>query len=494
MTTTFDQLIESRMTRFEQLINHAKFDFKQYQHDGVKWCIQNELRPNPPNNVRGGIIADEMGLGKTITMIGTMFANYLQRTLIVVPPVLIHQWRNEILRTSGHDSLVYYGDVKKTVTLERLNSAPIVIATYNALLDDKCLLKHLVWSRLIFDEAHHLRNRNTQRYKACINLRARVRWLVTGTPVQNRKADFHALCAMIGMNKMFYSNDENLLEINHHFILRRVKKDVGINLPPVNVVKRVVPWKSKDEMSLAEEIHTLISNQSFVPMNRSGDLAFALMDGGVLSGFMRSRQSCIMPSLMEGIITKFVDEGLIGEEYLEAICHSSKIDAVAELVLSRHGNGKGKIVFCQFKKEIEMLAERFKRGGMTRVVTYHGGNSGGKALENLGNEADVLIIQIQTGCEGLNLQKNFSEIYFVSPHWNPYVEDQAIGRCHRIGQTEEVNVFRFIMENFDKEDDIEGPAPITMEKYVSETQKRKRVIGKKVLLIIEDEEEVYTSV
>jgi hypothetical protein len=71
------------MLRFNYLLEKAQFDFKQYQYDGVKWCIQNELRPNPPGNARGGFIADEMGLGKTIMMIGTMFANFLPRTLIV---------------------------------------------------------------------------------------------------------------------------------------------------------------------------------------------------------------------------------------------------------------------------------------------------------------------------------------------------------------------------------------------------------------------------
>ena len=81
------------------------------------------------------------------------------------------------------------------------------------------------------------------------------------------------------------------------------------------------------------------------------------------------------------------------------------------------------------------------------------------------DENDVLIIQIQTGCEGLNLQK-FNEIYFIGPHWNPAVEDQAIARCHRIGQLKPVIVYRFIMEKFD---DCES-----LDMYIRDIQEKKR--------------------
>lgn len=488
MTSSFktmtDQVLETllvkRMERFHYLLEKAQFQFKQYQYDGVKWCIRNELRPDPPGNARGGFIADEMGLGKTIMMIGTMFANYLPRTLIVVPPVLIQQWFNEIYSASGHEALLFYGDDKKTITQEDINSSPIVLTTYNMLLPEDCLLKNVAWNRVIFDEAHHLRNSDTRRYRSCKQIKARVRWLVTGTPVQNRKQDFYNLCCAAGMKSSFYMDPDNLRTIGKNFVLRRTKQQVGINLPPVNKEQRIVDWKNPKEMMLSEEIHSLLPNQTHVSSSKRKRLAEVFGKAGVLTALLRARQSCIMPNLMRNNMELFCKMGWIAPESMEALSYSSKLDAVIELMLERKDNGKGKIVFCHFQSEIDAIAERLSEGGMAKVVTYDGRNSGGHNLATLAEPADALVIQIQTGCEGLNLQNNFSEIYFVSPHWNPCVEDQAIARCHRIGQTKPVDVFKFEMRGFKKEATAEIN-PITLEKYVNKIQHIKRDISRQIL-------------
>ena len=476
----FESLVTQRMERFRYLLDKAQFQFKQYQYDGVLWCIKNELRPDPPGNARGGFIADEMGLGKTIMMIGTMFVNFLPRTLIVVPPVLIQQWFSEIYRASGHEALLFYGDDKKYITHEELSRSPIVLTTYNMLLPDDCLLKNVAWNRVIFDEAHHLRNSNTRRYRTCKQIKARVRWLVTGTPVQNRKQDFYNLCCASGMKSAFYMDPANLRTIGRNFVLRRTKQQVGINLPPVNKTQCVVPWKNKKEMKLSEEIHSLLPNQTHVSSTKRRRIAEVFGKAGVLTALLRARQSCIMPDLLRKDMEVWSSLGWIRAESLEALSYSSKLDAVIELMLERKDNGKGKIVFCHFQNEIDAIAERLLAGGMTKVVTYDGRNSGGHNLATLAEPADALVIQIQTGCEGLNLQHNFSEIYFVSPHWNPCVEDQAIARCHRIGQTKPVDVFKFEMRGFKKEATAELD-PITLEKYVNKIQDIKRDISRQIL-------------
>jgi SNF2 family DNA or RNA helicase len=139
--------------------------------------------------------------------------------------------------------------------------------------------------------------------------------------------------------------------------------------------------------------------------------------------------------------------------------------------LERKDNGKGKIVFCNFIDEIDTIAARLRDGGIEKVVLYDGRTTGF-------DKADVIVLQIQTGCEGLNLQEFFSEVYFVSPHWNPAIEDQAIARCHRIGQKVDVDVFKFEMDGFGIEKDIDS---VTLDKYVNCVQTVKRDIANSIL-------------
>jgi SNF2 family DNA or RNA helicase len=195
---------------------------------------------------------------------------------------------------------------------------------------------------------------------------------------------------------------------------------------------------------------------------------------------LRAIQICILPSLLRNTLDELYNKGLINSCYYEALEYSSKIDAVIELLINRKDNGRGKIVFCHFRSEIDIIYRRLIDNGFLKVIKYDGRNSGGANLEHISDPADVLIIQIQTGSEGLNLQKHFSEIYFVSPHWNPCVEDQAIARCHRIGQINNVDVFKFQMSNFLKNADDEVD-PITLETYINIMQNDKRELSTMIL-------------
>ena len=115
------------------------------------------------------------------------------------------------------------------------------------------------------------------------------------------------------------------------------------------------------------------------------------------------------------------------------------------------------------------------------MATFDGRTTGSKRVEALNDKNDALILQIQTGCEGLNLQENYSEIYFISPHWNPAVEDQAVARCHRIGQTKPVYVERFEMSPFAAMEGEDQLPTRTVDNYVGAVQEGKRTIAQECI-------------
>ena len=333
-----------------------------------------------------------------------------------------------------------------------------------------CILHNVNWNRILFDEAHHMRNKNS-RFWGARKLISPIKWLISGTPIQNRRRDFFNLCSIIGLPASYSKNPDNMRELLNLYVLRRSKNQIGIKLPTILIDYNNVLWATEEERILSEDIHNAISFSQSIER---------------LKLLIKARQICILPTMIKNSIQTLIDDSIIQEntDIHTILSRSSKLDAVIETLLSRKLNGNGKLIFCHFKEEIDTIAHRLKYHGITSIATFDGRTSLYKRSIILKEPVEFLILQIQTGCEGLNLQDNFNEVYFISPNWNPTVEEQAIARCHRIGQIKPVHVFRFQMttyQRFDpKTDNLLVNHP-SLDQYIHSIQNSKREICREII-------------
>jgi SNF2 family DNA or RNA helicase len=568
------------MERFDEYIQKSGLEPKSYQRDGVEFCLRREER-SAGAVVVGGIIADEMGLGKTIMMMGLILANLAayRRTLIVVPVALIAQWVAQLKKTiidtgvkPDLSILVFHGATgKRSVVLSEVGDAmvwchrppkrgggggaraiDIVITTYGcvameepaplnvlkATKDPKATkapkppaLSLLTFhaDRVIFDEAHHLRNKSSRVFKGAMRVVAGTGaaaagtgaaaadvvavprpsvWIVTGTPIQNKISDLKSLCYVLGFGVGDLMTEEKRRAIRDEYVLRRTKVSVGMVsvgggvgvedvvvcaplLQSLKHYKSQVPWSSENELDLSREIHQKAKNTT----DRAERLKL----------YTRMRQMCVWPALiggggmegmegMEGMDGMEGMEGMEGmdgyglsiDEYKVAVSKQSKLDRVVATMVAEAGGGSGQksIVFCHYRREMTQLRDMLLRsggcGGGDDSIAIIDGTVGARERTRIFAAAPtVLILQIRTCSEGLNLQE-YSDVYFVSPHWNPCVEDQAIARCYRMGQTSQVRVFRFYMTDFVGEFDAvvagESESISTLDHKCEEIQEKKRVL------------------
>lgn len=567
---------------FDEYLSKSGLESKIYQKEGVSFCLSREASASPNPRVFGGIIADEMGLGKTIVMIGLILANLVlvKRTLIVVPVALISQWVAQLKKTvidSGFKRdltiAVYHGSSRRKivnvsssgssgcggggtwhlVSGTRSNSSTttrpidIVITTYGSvsmevpsssvskapLSSKKPRLSLLTFGadRVIFDEAHHMRNKKNRIFRGAMRLlghtaeadapdaaavsrssRPRI-WIVTGTPIQNKISDLKSLCYILGFLPSEVMQADQQAFIREHYVLRRTKLSVGMIsngsgtdigdadhglLKSLEHSNSKVDWSDENELHLSREIHSRAKKTE----DRSERLKL----------YTRMRQMCVMPALITTAVQPGNDAGssieietynLPVEKYKNAISHQSKINRVVDIVireLSVDPNRKS-LVFCHFRREMlqirEIIRARLSNSDDNdNIDIIDGSVSGGRRNRILAASPQILLLQIRTCSEGLNLQA-YSDVYFVSPNWNPCVEDQAIARCYRMGQTSQVRVFRFYMTDFvggrDSNSDHSGSTVntegeildeesiITLDNKCEATQERKRILCREFL-------------
>lgn len=410
-----------------------------YQHTGVRWMAEREVGEHA-----GGFLCDEMGLGKTVQVLATMCINQRPKTLVIAPKSVVSQWREEIRRFVPSFKVHMYDGPKRQLPVFT-NESWVVVAPYSVLSQRKgkpaSPLLGVNWDRVILDEAHEIRNRATGVHRACLALRARIRWCLSGTPIFNSMKDFVALGAFLGFTKMEIQGFTN--EIRDKYVLRRTKHDVSkfnarLELPPCdfqNVELQMYP----EERSLYENA---FEHGREVVQSVAASTNQHLYNMQLLEALLRVRQVMAWPQMyLDGIAKKQATDPEVWTG------RSRKMEVLMEMIQS-HPKEKA-LVFCQFIGEMDRIQELLHAAEIPTVRIDGSVDKEQREIRIQSFKAvtygrqPVFLIQIKSGGVGLNLQQA-TRVYITSPAWNPATELQAIARSHRTGQTQKVTVRKLI--------------------------------------------------
>ncbi|MBI9031395.1 DEAD/DEAH box helicase family protein [bacterium] len=447
-------------------LNHI---MRSYQKSGYKWLKMLEYYK------LNGILADEMGLGKTIQAISVLSEVPAgQKSIIICPKTLIYNWAAEFKKFKLDKSFIIYEGNKqeRQDMLEKVNF-DILIASYSIIQNDIEFLGEKEFYYVILDEAQHIKNVSALRTKAIKKLRSQHRLALTGTPLENDISEiwslFDFLLPNYLMNKQRFvrtfsgieniDRREDLNKMISPFILRRKKSDVLLELPNKQeqiAFCKLSPVQEKVYMQLIDNI-----TKSYFNPDNSEKINYI----NILTALMKLRQICDHPHLVEKSIK-------------DDFALSSKIELLQELVLDAIDSDRKILIFSQFIGMLQIIKKMLEKHGIP--YEYLDGKTKDRQghIENFNNNTKikVFLISLKTGGYGLNLTAA-DTVILTDPWWNPMIENQAIDRAHRIGQTKKVQVYKLISKG-------------TVEEKIISLQNSKKELFEQ---IIENNENVLKS-
>jgi len=420
---------------------------RPYQRDGVRWlAFLARLR-------LGACLADDMGLGKTLQVLATLIQLRAAHpgsapALLVLPASLLGNWRDEAARFAPSLRLwVAHPSENNTdaFSAEKLAGVDIVLTTYSMIgrLD---WLRRFDWSVVILDEAQAIKNPGARQSRAVKELKAPVRFALTGTPVENNLGDLWSLFdflnpGLLGGAADFKRYAKNLTEseepgafaslrqLVRPYILRRLKSDRSVisDLPDKTEVRAFCPLTKRQAVLYADAVKELTEK-----LNEVQNLQ---RRGVVLAFLMRLKQLCNHPAQFLGSADYAPED-------------SGKFQRLAELAGEIASRQEKVLVFTQFREMTgplhHFLAGIFNRPGLI----LHGGTSvkDRRGLVEQFQREDgppFFILSLKAGGTGLTLTEAGHVIHF-DRWWNPAVENQATDRAYRIGQKKNVLVHKFV--------------------------------------------------
>jgi SNF2 family DNA or RNA helicase len=375
----------------------------------------------------GALLADEMGLGKTAQAILSLRLLFhrgeIRNGLVVCPKPLVHNWARELkLWAPDIPFETIDGDPERRRTAWLASNCPLKLVNYETLTRDVDLASdaRVAFDIVVLDEAQRIKNRESKTAQAARSLNRARSWALTGTPVENHPDDLVNIFGFVDPDRIPPDTPpKRLPTYTSDCILRRTKETVGLQMPEITVNDLTL------ELTPAQRAaYQLAEDEGVVHLNELGD---TITVQHVFQLVMRLKQICNF-------------DPLTGE--------SAKLDQLLTDMEEVADSGHKAIVFSQWVEPLQKLAKDLAPYG---ALQYHGKIPHAErtpTLDRFRNDPDchVLLMSYGTGSVGLNLQ--FANYVFLFDRWwNPAVEDQAIGRAHRIGQRHPVTVTRFLSEN-----------------------------------------------
>lgn len=414
---------------------------RDYQLEGFQWMTR------LGSWEAGACLADDMGLGKTVQTIAVLLDKAGEGpSLVVAPASVVPNWRKELNRfapTLNVSILNEATDRKELV--EAATNNDVIVSTYGLLVTEEEIITRKQWNVICLDEAHAIKNRDTKTSGVAMQLEAKQRIILTGTPIQNHLGELWNLFQFINpgllgsydqFNKKYIlpiSQDhdtqrkQQLKRLVQPFMLRRTKQEVVEELPDKTEITRNVQL-TDEEMAVYEVIRRK-AKEELEELEASGKA----LNINALAEITRLRLCACTASLAQ--------KGWSG--------NCAKLDAFEELASDIYQSGNRTLVFSQFTSFLEMAAQRLK--ALKIPYFYLDGSTPMRKRTQMveafqKGECPVFLISLKAGGLGLNLT-GANYVIHLDPWWNPAIEQQATDRAYRIGQRQNVTVYHLISSN-----------------------------------------------
>ncbi|HEW8429355.1 TPA: DEAD/DEAH box helicase [Streptococcus pneumoniae] len=429
----------------------VKADLRDYQEKGIGWLQMLH------HYGFGGILADDMGLGKTLQTIAFLTSQVTKesRVLILAPSGLIYNWADEFQKFAPQLDVTVVHGLKASREEILAESHQIYVTSYATFRQDSEFYQGMAFDFLFLDEAQVMKNAQTKIAQTLRQFVVPSVFALSGTPIENHLGELWSIFQIVmpgllpSKKEFMKLPAERVAQFIKPFVMRRKKEEVLTELP--DLIEVVYKNELEDQQ---KAIYLAQLQQMRDHLAQVSEQEFQRSRVEILSGLMRLRQICDTPALFM-------------EDYQGA---SGKLDSLRDLLVQVADGGHRVLIFSQFKGMLEKIEQELPDLGLTSFKIT--GSTPAKERQDMTKafnqgERDAFLISLKAGGVGLNLT-GADTVILVDLWWNPAVEAQAIGRAHRMGQEETVEVYRLVTKG-------------TIEEKIQELQEQKKHLVSQVL-------------